>query len=103
MTKKIITDMYIVGDGIKLVPGVYIACDFCPCMNTDIDDGCSCNLGYDINFERVTPRPTVGKWLHVSKNCGLDKVIYVAHDNGIIKTEYVPHKIELIDPKEVKK
>jgi len=103
VTKKIITDMYIVGDGIKLVPGVYIACDFCPCLNNDIEDGCSCNLGYEISHERVTPQPTVGKWLQISKNCGLESIVYTEHNNGIIKTVFVPHKIELIDPKEVKK
>ena len=93
--------MYIVGDGIKLVPGVYTKCDGCPCLNNDysefrVDE---CNLGYDSECVELMP----DAWVVISNNCGLDKVVYVTHENGIIKTEFVPHKIELIDPKEVKK
>ena len=65
-------------------------CDNCPCRNSDIEDGSSCNLGYDCGsdrFDKVTKtRIPEGVTIHggrgntefmyYSRNCRLHRVEY---------------------------
>jgi hypothetical protein len=53
-------------------------CDGCPCLNTDFEQGATCNLGYETDL-----RWTSDKSLHyMSIDCGLISVI---HNNGEYK------------------
>lgn len=58
-------------------------CDGCPCMNSDNEDGCSCNLGYIMRNERIDKMSDgVKTWVYCSLNCELNQI--TKQDGSII-------------------
>ena len=48
-------------------PVVVILCDHCPCLNSDIEEGSWCNLGFEAQYTKCSD----GRWKTISKDCEL--------------------------------
>ena len=44
-------------------------CDGCPCLNEDYEEGESCNLGYDIDYQKTES----GKWHNIRPQKCIDE------------------------------
>ena len=77
-----------------------IVCDNCPCLNSDQEEGTSCNLGYDIYPE--SKQIGNGHIYDISNNCGLEQISYyeIEENNGItskIKKTFLPKTLSSIE------
>lgn len=64
----------------------------CPCLNNDCEDGCTCNLGYDVEYFDCG---NILGYTCISKNCKLN---FVCSENKHIK----PEKIEIEYPTNIR-
>ncbi len=46
-------------------------CEKCPCLNSDYEQGASCNLGYKTNYDKF-----LSDWVQISYDCELKEITY---------------------------
>lgn len=56
-----------------------IDCQGCPCLNSDYEQGCDCNLGYHTQYGKLSD----GNWHQFSEDCGLTGIRYKGGSIGV--------------------
>lgn len=72
---------------IKLEEIKWRVCNSCPCLNTDIENGSSCNLEYESESYETSK-----DWLELSPNCKLESI---KHSGKVFTPEILSNDTEI--------
>ena len=59
-----------------------VDCFGCPCLNSDYEQGCNCNMGYHTQYKKLSD----GQCHQFSDDCGL---VRIEHQTGVIGIKFL--------------